>query len=65
MDSYAQSEYYGSETLPTLPYLCMGVAFTSSGNNKYEYNIRFNTSTNKGEVYNTIDLVEQTVSFVK
>lgn len=63
MNAHITSPYYGSATFP---YLCFGVAFTSSGeNNQYEYNIRFNSSRKSAEVYNTISSTPTTVPFVK
>lgn len=65
MDDHVTNTYYGSTAVP---YLCLGIAFTSSGTNgRYDYNIRFNTTGNSptSEVYNTIDLLERTISFVK
>ena len=63
MNAHVESNYYGSTSYP---YLCFGVAFTSSGNGKYEYNIRFNVSRGKSDVYNTDrTIVPITIPFVK
>ena len=63
MDNYVTGDYYGS---PDNPDLCLGVYIKSAGNNLYEYSLRFNTSGNENsEIYNTIDLVEITIPFVK
>ena len=67
MNAHVESNYYGSTSYP---YLCFGVAFTSSGtyscNQKYEYNIRFNVSRGKSDVYNTDKTITSTtIPFVK
>ena len=62
MDDYVQGDNYGSDTRPSL---CFGLSVLADQNAEYEYSLRFNSSNDNNEVYNTISQNPITKKFVK
>jgi len=64
MDEYIGNVQYGGDQQH--PRFCLGVVFDNSGlNGQYSYGLRFNSSNNNAEVYNTISQTPITKPFVK
>ena len=64
MDDYITDDNYGADSNEHQR-LCLGVVVDSDGQGHYSYGLRFNSSNNNDEIYNTISQTPITKPFVK